>query len=374
MVNNKEEQTKKPSSKSRPDDTKKATVSKVKQVSIIDSSRLVLGIVILSVLLAIIALIFSVYSLHRDKQFAMKAEQEKQTVIAQLHNLKQQQVKTQSINDSVETLDKTQTEFKNHLQAIEQELHTAMQQRLYQKEDWTLLKARYYLELAQVNAHWSNDPQTSIALLKQADTLLSALSEQPIFAIRQAIAQEIAQLQAAPKVDIAGILSQLDAAENNLSNLSLKQPLANMQGKTNSMKKTSPWREQLRESLNSLSDLIVIRRHDEAIEPLLSPQQQSMLEEIIRMNLEEAQWALLQGNPEIYQLALSKAIKTIKRAFDENTPATQALLQQLQSLQQQKLEVAKPTLDKALPLLNQLIENKNRELSTPALKKGELSQ
>ncbi|ASQ45049.1 uroporphyrinogen-III C-methyltransferase [Legionella clemsonensis] len=373
MANNKEEQTKKLSSKPHLDNTRKTTTSKAETVSIINSPKLSLGIVLLAVLLALIALIFAIYSLHMNKQSVMKAEKETHSLTAEFNRLKQQQMQAQSLTTSVETLTKAQTELQRQLQAIDQELRTAMQQRLYQREDWNLLKARYYLELAQINAHWSNDQQTSIALLKQADALLSSLSEQPVFTVRQAIAQEITQLQATPRVDIAGLLSQLDAAERNLSNLPLKQPLGKTQNKAEAKKKTS-WREHLQQSLNSLGDLIVIRRHDEAIEPLLSPLQQSLLEEVIRLNLAEAQWALLHNNPKVYQIALTKSINTIKRAFDEKAPATQTIIHQLETLQQQKLDVAKPTLDKALPLLNQLIENKSRELSTPALKEGELSQ
>ncbi|CEK11772.1 uroporphyrinogen-III C-methyltransferase [Legionella hackeliae] len=374
MANNKEEQTKKPSPKPNPDAPKKIAPSVETKTAIVPHfSKLLLAIAILSSALAIIALICAVYSLQTNKQLAAQATQEAHTLSTKLNNLKQQQLDTQSIGASVESLDKSQSELQSHLKALDQELRTAMQQRLYQKEDWLLLKARYYLELAQMNAQWSNDQQTTIGLLQQADALLSALSEQPVFAIRQAIAQEISHLKTQPKLDIAGLLSQIDAIQNNVSALPLKQPLAKAQTKT-TPGQTSQWREQLRESINSLGNLIVIRRHDEAVEPLLSPLQHSLLEETIRLNLEEAEWALLQNNPEVYQLALTKTIKTIKRVFDEKAPATQAIIQQLQNLQQQKLILAKPKLDKALPLLNQLIKNKNVQSSASSLKEGELSQ
>ncbi|WED42506.1 uroporphyrinogen-III C-methyltransferase [Legionella cardiaca] len=374
MANNNDVQTKKSPSKPIPEDTLTSSKPAKTKLAAATPSLVFLILSVLALVIAVIALICGAYALKANQQLANRTGQATETLNTEFDILKKQQLQAQSLETSVQTLKEDHAQLQEHLKSLDKELQTAMQQRLYQKQDWILLKARYYLELAQINAHWSNDKQTTIALLQQADLLLGTLSEQAVFAIRQAIAQEITQLQALPKVDVAGLLSQLDAAQTNLVSLPLKHPVPGAKNKTSSEKSASPWREQLRESINSLGKLIVVRRHDENVEPLLSPIQQAMMQEAIRMNLQEAQWAILQNNSTVYQMALTQAIKTIKRAFEINAASTQALIKQLQNLLKQKINIEKPMIEKALPLLNQLIDSKNLQPSTAGSTQGDHSQ
>ncbi|ARG96546.1 uroporphyrinogen-III C-methyltransferase [Legionella micdadei] len=329
----------------------------------------------LAAVIAIIALIVAIYAIHANQRSIELNEQQGQAVNHIVEQLKQQQSDAQ--ND-LETLKLTASQLhntvQNQLQTMNKDLQSAMQQHLYQKQDWLLLKARYYLELAQINAHWSSDQETTIALLQQADALLHNIPDQQLFTIRQAIAQEIIQLQALPKIDTAGLLSQLDAAENAVTNLPIKKPFNSTQVKQGD-ESTSPWRQKLQESMSILEKLIVVRHNDEDIQPLLSPLHQSLLRDSIRFNLQEAQWALLQNNPKIFRLSLAQALREINRTFDENAVATQALVQQLQNLQQEKLETITPTINQSLNLLNQLIESKNmQKTDVSATKEGAKTQ
>lgn len=379
MANSNEAHTK-ASSKSVPKkpatDTSKTTKqdkSSAEVSATIDSSKRVLTIVaILAVIIiAGVALICGLYATYTNLKLHQTASQQTLEIDA----LKQQQLDNKTSNTAItHTLNQMQTKLQQRMQKLEKNVQTAMQQRLYQKQDWLLLKARYYLELAQINAHWSEDQQATIALLQQADALLITFGDQESFTVRQAIAREIAQLQALPKIDIAGLLSQLDAAQSIISDLSIKQPYNQTKDTTSkaSESKVTTWREQLRESINLLGKLVVVRRYDNNIQPLLSPMHQAMLRESIRMNLQEAQWAILQNNPAVYQLALTQAIKNIKRSFEENT-STQSLIKQLQRLQQEKLATSKPVIEESLPLLNQLIESKNSQIDTSTNKEGDHS-
>ncbi|KTD25499.1 MULTISPECIES: uroporphyrinogen-III C-methyltransferase [Legionella] len=330
----------------------------------------------LAIIVAIIALIGAIYAIYTNKQSNELNELQSQKVNQLFNQLKQQQSDAQNDLEAIKSAaNQLQVNLQNQLQTMNTDLQSALQQRLYQKQDWLLLKARYYLELAQINAHWSSDQETTIALLQQADALLRNIPEQQLFAVRQAIAQEIMQLQTLPKIDIAGLLSQLDAAENAVANLPIKKPLNSTQPKKSNESNASPWRQKLHESMNVLEKLVVIRRNDEDIQPLLSPLHQTLLRDSIRFNLQEAQWALLQNNSKIFQLSLAQALKEINRAFDENAVATQALIKQLQNLQQEKLETITPTLNQSLSLLNQLIESKNTQnTEIPATTEGAKTQ
>ncbi|MFC3908001.1 uroporphyrinogen-III C-methyltransferase [Legionella dresdenensis] len=306
---------------------------------------------------AVLALILSGYSSYQTWQLKSQAGRIQTGLQEDLAAFRMSQ---QDANNQWQTASQDrQQKLQIRVEELNKTLKTALQQRFYQKQDWLLLKARYLLELAQINAHWSKDQQTTVVLLQEADKVLQDTAEQSIYPVRQAIADEIAQIQANPAVDIVGILSKLDAAQNTVTQLPVRRQTTPV---TSGAEKTtqSAWRERLSENISLLEKLVVIRHHNKDIKQMLSPVYQSLLIETIRMDLQEAQWAVLQGNSTIYQQALAQALREIKRVFEQNAQGTQALISQLEALQQNKLDIARPQLEQSLSLLNQFIEQKTQ--------------
>lgn len=318
----------------------------------------------------LIAITCSSYAIYTGLQLRQGTAQQVDALRSQINTLKQQQTDTETqIDKTMQIVRAGHDKLHNKLSALDKNLQAAVQQRLYQTKDWLLLKARYCIELAQINAHWSDNTDTTVALLQQADTLLAEIHDQRSFVVRQALSKEITLLQTMPKIDTAGLLSQLDAAQSVIANLELKPTVAPAEkdaSSTTTNEASSAWRERLKNSVGLLEKLVVVRRHDEDILPLPSPAYESMLREGIRLNLQEAQWAALQNNEAIYQFSLAQALKNINRAFEPNTVVTDALIKQLKNLQQIHLIQQKPILEQSLPLLNQLIESKNIPVPTPA--------
>ncbi len=183
-----------------------------------------------------------------------------------------------------------------------------------------LIKARYTLELAQINAYATTDYETTLSLLNKADELLSTENDPAIFPVRQAIAQEISELEAAKKTDTIGILSQLNAigAAAKINNVPI-QSIQNVHTESDS-------------TIKSLfHQLIIIRHHDEPIEPLQSPAYKAILQEAIQLNLQEAKWAVIQKNDTIYQLALNEAIHNSSQIISD--PALVKSLEELKTIQ-----------------------------------------
>ena len=320
---------------------------------------------VITVLVVLIAMGSACYALYSNMLLRKGTTQQVNALLTQINLLRQQQIDTKA---QVNTTIQATKESQDKLNSMDNRLQSALQQRLYQSKDWLLLKARYYLELAQINAHWSDNLQTTTALLQQADALLSDIHDQRLFIIRQTIAKEIAQLQTMPTLDLAGLLSQLDAAQSMITDLPLKAsvtptPLEKNTPTTTKTSTTSAWRKSLNESVSVLEKLIVVRHHDEEILPLPSPAYESMLREGFRLNLQEAQWAVLQNKEVVYQFSLAQAIKNINRSFEPNNSLTKTLIKQLQALQKIHLPHQKPILEQSLPLLNQLIESK--DVQTP---------
>lgn len=323
----------------------------------------------LTILIALIALISTGYSYYINQHTRGYIEQENKQLLSQIHQLKQQQHNlTQEFNDKTTTLNQANQELDEKVKLFSNEVKI-VNQRGNQNQDWLLLKARYYLELAQINAYWSHsyDPSTQ-ALLQQADNILAQMNSAELFKVRQIIAQELLQLKSQNHLDLAGLLSQLDALQNNVAQLRTSI-LLNDSPKVNqesSLSNSTSWKKYFHRSLDVLSTLVVVRRNDEEIKPLLSPVYEALIKESIRLNLQEAQWALLNHNASAYQLALKQASATLKRGFNDRLANIATLIKQITELQKINMTEEKIEVGKALPLINKIIEqgqmlNSNKE-------------
>ncbi|QLZ67499.1 hypothetical protein FOLKNPGA_00270 [Legionella sp. PC1000] len=320
-------------------------------------------IFVLSFIVALVALGVAAYTLFLNKQLHEQLNKTQNNFSAHLQQLEQKQDQAQEqLNAKTNNAEEIQKQLQTKFESLSKQLQNAMNQKFYQNQDWLLLKARYYLELAQINAHWSNGVDPTIALLKQADQLLKQFNDPKILDIRQAIAKDIVQTQALPSVDVAGLLSQLDAAQSSINDL--RTPLPLNENLTSTKKTTTPanssptWRDRFQNSMNVLEKLVVIRRHDQEIKPLISPAFEAILKEKLRLNLQEAQWAILNNEPFVYQLVLKQAIDSLKMNFNANTPNTAALIKKLTELHQTNITQKRPSMGSALPMLNELIDTK----------------
>ncbi|KTD79339.1 uroporphyrinogen-III C-methyltransferase [Legionella waltersii] len=316
----------------------------------------------LILVVAIAAMIIAIYSMRSNQLHQTNTATIEKELSNKLDELKQNQNTTQQLVDTTsQSIEKIQTDLESKINLLSKQLQTSLNQRHYENNDWILLKAKYYLELAQINAYWSKNFDSTVVLLEQADLLLKDVHSPKLFTIRQTIAKEISQLKTTEQIDITGILSQIDAAQSGVNNLTIKtittpQDNAN-QIALESHHKTG-WRAQLQDSVRFLKTLVVIRHTNEPIQPIISPLLETTLKESIHLYLQEARWAVLNNNPDVFQQSLDQAITNIRRSFNLNTQTTKELIKQLVSLKETRLTQEKPQVGQALPQLNQFIDDK----------------
>lgn len=243
---------------------------------------------------------------------------------------------------------------------LAREVRESLQQKDVDANTWMLPKARYFLELARINATWSNTPETTIALLQQADALLALVTSPNVSEVRKAIAAEMLAIKATPALDTTGLLSQLDAAREKLATLPLDDRLTATEKKTTPAENQNPesrtWRTRLQESVGLLEKLVVVRQQTDGLAPLPTPLQEAVLRESVRLNLEEAQWALLRSNQAIWQFALNRALESLKRHFDAEDTATIAVAESLRALKKTPLAPSAPIPTRALEMMNGMLQ------------------
>jgi uroporphyrin-III C-methyltransferase len=335
---------------------------------------------IIASVIAVVALLIAGYSLYTIHNAAQNLTETNKRLASDLRQMKQQQlVLVQQIKEKTKALQKTNNSLDEKINNFTNQIQMISTQKSNQNQDWLLLKVRYYLELAQINAHWSvnSKDDSTLTLLQQADIVLAQIKAPELFKVRQIIAKELLQLKEASSLDVPGLLSQLDAIQNSISQLNNQSLSFNpvIEDTKTSPSADSSWRTRIQYSLSMLKKLVVVRRNDEEIQPLLSPTYESLLKESIRLNIQEAQWAIINNNPTVYRFALNQALATIKRAFNEHLSNTTAIINQLTNLQKINLIQEKLKVGQALPLINQLIEQKQLSKSVdPATAQEEQDQ
>jgi len=252
-------------------------------------------------------------------------------------------------------LERTQTRLSDAIKQVEAGRSTS-------EADWRLAEAQYLLRLANQRVLMEQRPEGALTLLRSADKVLADLDDVSLYSLRQALAQDIAKLEAVPKLDVEGTYLRLAALieqSRELPTLSLEQQrqLPDM------LKEITPdavdetlqqdIQSAFARAMSSLESLVVIQQHDRAVEPLLSPEQGHYLRQNLQLLLEQAQLALLRQQQVIYETSLSRSIELIGRYFDAANSATQALSQALEQLNTLQVAPQMPNINGSLDKLQQ---------------------
>lgn len=305
-------------------------------------------------LLVTIALIISMSTGYVVLDLKRHATRSYQSIDQQIHYFQEKiQILNTALNEQNAAHTTAVAQLSSQVQQLEQKFTSSLKQYLNQNNEWLLLRVRYYLELAQMNAHWQADRTITLALLKQADALLADIQDQRVFNIRQQMAKDIEAIKALPELDTIGLLSQLDAVQQQLKLLTIEIP--QLSQALSSSSSPQSWRMKLNNSLESLKQLVVIRRNDINTPPLLTSAQKDIWLQMIQLELQEAQWAVLQKNEPVFQLALNQALRTIQQNFTLNDARTKSVVNTLQNLKKTLFVSHFPDLSQSLQLLNQLI-------------------
>jgi len=213
----------------------------------------------------------------------------------QLKNLQIALQQTQStLNQHSDFIQKNKTDLSNFMQLIG-----------HDTEGWVLLETEYLVKLADTNLSVNRNVTVAIKLLQTADKRLAQLADSALIPVRRALANDIAKLQATPKVDTWGIILRIDALNDQIVKTPTIASTPAKQGKpTTKQPAAKPdqsfWSNIWETSVTKLEGIFVIRHHQQAEQPLLSPEQQIYVRQYIQLMLEQAQWAVLHQQSKIY--------------------------------------------------------------------------
>ncbi|WP_024607743.1 uroporphyrinogen-III C-methyltransferase [Pseudoalteromonas sp. TAB23] len=223
----------------------------------------------------------------------------------------------------------------------QQELKAALQKAQQQGSSLNPQEVTSLQRMAEFKLWAEKDYQGTSAVLKRLDALLS---EHPgTVEVRQAIMQDIQTLDSLKPIATEAIYLQLNSALNSVDDLvfnavNLPEEAAAIDENALS-DDVSDWQQNLSNSWNKIVDsFITIRQHEGvSIEPLLTDQERHLINQRIKLNITQAQDALMSKQASIFFSALSEAKRLVGEYFKQDDDATKTVLKALSKLEKEQL-------------------------------------
>ncbi|MGD9152998.1 MAG: uroporphyrinogen-III C-methyltransferase [Gammaproteobacteria bacterium] len=232
------------------------------------------------------------------------------------------------------------------------------------KEAWILPEVKTLIWRANMLLTLEHNTPIAINLLKMADTYLAQLHDTALLNLRKILAKDIVTLQALPKLDITQIYLRIQTLSNQIKQLPLIDTGA-VNNKSAVEKKPAPkttqpiWKRFFTGTWDTISTFLVIRHHQQPVQPLLTAQQHQIAITKLQILCAQAQWAVLQHHNKIYHNVLQQIQQKIKSSFLQNNRYTKMILDELSALQKINIDLAPPSLDNALAEIKKITANRN---------------
>ncbi|MFV0453939.1 MAG: uroporphyrinogen-III C-methyltransferase [Pseudomonas sp.] len=251
------------------------------------------------------------------------------------------------------------------LQSDQQRLAGRVEQVLgASREEWRLAEAEHLLRMAMLQLSAMQDVKSAEMLVAEADLILQNQDDPSAYAARQKLLEGLEALRSLPQLDRTGLFLQLGALRGQSSRLSALAPeFVNGEAGTE-----EPGQSRWQHWLNELTRFVRVDFDAGAnVKPLLAGQTLGQVRLALSLAIEQAQWAVLNGNAEVYQQALRQASELISDHFSEDNGQARGLRERIDALAQREVEVQLPDLSSALKALQAYVEKREAptESDTP---------
>lgn len=260
-------------------------------------------------------------------------------------------------------LSELRSEFNDYRSSVDETLDQVLAELSSEQDtderDWLHAEAAYLLRLANQRLQLERDVEGAAALLRTADERLEEADNPALVPVRREIAAELAALDSVPDVDRTGLYLALNAQQEQLASQPLAQDIEQIAANSSIEEApTGRWQNQLSRFGQELKDLVTVRQHDQALEALISPEQESYLRQSVRLVLEQAQLALLKEEQELYDASLDKVLTLIEGYYDTDDSGVQSVISRLEELKQRRIRPELPDISGSQQALADFIDNR----------------
>jgi len=214
---------------------------------------------------------------------------------------------------------------------------------------WALSEVEYLLNVANQRVVLAKDVVGAREALEMADGRIEALSDYRLHPLRALLADEQLALSSVIKVDVSGMALQLQSALDTVDNLQVLMAQALIESEVDSALSSEDWQGVLDQAWQEVKSLVVIRHQQDGAAAVLVPEQRYFLYQNLKLKLETARFALLGGQPAVYNASLDSSSQWLEQYFvGEERDAMLALIMELKSI---NIEVSLPDISASLAWL-----------------------
>ncbi len=227
-----------------------------------------------------------------------------------------------------------------------------------------IVEAGEALAFAQRQLAWDGNLNAAQGALATLAARLKEADRPLLRPLRQAVEADLLAIEAAPRVDLDGILAKLASLDQLLTEAPYRFTAEVDRAHTvaTATGDDSPWYLRAWAAVVAFGHAVGqewahwlrLERIDAQAPELLSPQQSATLQLNISTWIAAARVAASRGDEIAYRTALEKLEATLARYFDPAAPQTRAAQAALSELKAQKVRVERPTLERSLKALSEI--------------------
>ena len=328
------------------------------------------GLAGLALLVGLAGLAAGGYSVWQTQQLADQEQQQQQSAQATSEQTRQLGERSQQLASRLGKLEQLPSaeqledrrRLLSELQSDQQRLAGRVEQVLgASREQWRLAEAEHLLRMAMLRLSAMQDVNSAESLLAEADLILRKQDDPGAYAARQKLLEGLEALRSLPELDRTGLFLQLGALRGQANQLNGLAPEFEAGQAAGGEQADSRWQRWL----NELTRYVRIDFDaGNSVKPLLAGQSLAQVRLAMSLAIEQAQWAVLNGNEKVYQQSLEQAAQLIKDHFSEENGQSRGLRDRIEELKQRQVSVSLPDLSPALRALQTYVQQRESSEST----------
>jgi len=277
-----------------------------------------------------------------------------------------------ALTNNLQTLRETELGMQASVQALHNDVGR-------NRRDWILAEARYYMELANQRLLLAADVNTAITALTLADKSLLSLGDPGLYKVREQVNADLNALKAVQSSDTTGMAITLGGLISTVDDLVLINRITRnkVTAPTNAVTDsatdtTTPgWLKHVAGVWEVIKQLVVVRRTDQPVVPLLPQEQKFFLYQNLRLELESARLSVLRRDAATFKASLATARSWLDQYFDKAAPENQTMKAALTELTKVNIAPELPDISGSLLALRKAMQglednSKKKNTKTPA--------
>jgi uroporphyrin-3 C-methyltransferase len=222
------------------------------------------------------------------------------------------------------------------------------------RDAWLLAEAEYYMQIANAQLQLAGNPQLARHALELADERILQLANPALTGVRRALSDELRALELMDKPDTAGVTLTLASLADQVDSLPLKMEIDLADDTDASVDPDLTGTDRALASLRSaFSNVVSVRRTDEALKPLIAPEAQYFLRANLALQLQAARLAVLRGEETIFRQSLDDAAAWLREYYNTESDSVQSALETIAGIRGSVFSQSLPDISESLRLLRQ---------------------